>query len=106
MELHTFSSLNAAFLPEYAGSMDAADVAYVYYNPKTIEHKQLERIEKEAVVAAFQRKDLHVFTDSASLMQALRSLHYKESNLLMMSSGNFDGTDLQSLANEITQSTC
>ena len=31
LELHTYSSLNAAFLKEYKGTLDAADVAVVFY---------------------------------------------------------------------------
>src|SRR5690606_40339611 len=40
LELHTFSSLNKAFLPQYAGALDAANVPVVYFNPKTVEHKR------------------------------------------------------------------
>ena len=35
-ELHTYSSLNKAFLPNYAGSMKAADVAVIYLNPHAV----------------------------------------------------------------------
>jgi len=31
LELHTYSSLNAAFLTEYQGALDAADEAVVFY---------------------------------------------------------------------------
>ena len=33
LELHTYSSLNAEFLKEYKGALDAADVAVVFYSP-------------------------------------------------------------------------
>jgi len=39
MELHTFSSLMADFLPQYRECMKEADCALVYFNPKVIEHK-------------------------------------------------------------------
>jgi len=42
MELHTFSSLNQEFLQLYKGAMDTADTAIVYFNPHTIEHKNLQ----------------------------------------------------------------
>lgn len=47
LELHTFSSLNENFLNEYKGTMADADVAIVYFNPKTIEHKKLPPITSE-----------------------------------------------------------
>jgi UDP-N-acetylmuramate: L-alanyl-gamma-D-glutamyl-meso-diaminopimelate ligase len=36
LELHTYSSLNAAFLKEYEGALDAADVAVVFYSPDAV----------------------------------------------------------------------
>ncbi|MDP4277139.1 MAG: Mur ligase family protein [Bacteroidota bacterium] len=98
MELHTFSSLTAAFLPQYKDCMKEATTAYVYYNPKTIEHKQLEPISPEQVKEAFGGSNLEVFTDSSLLIERLRSIQFKKHNLLLMSSGNFDGVDLKNLA--------
>ena len=56
-----------------------------------------------AVVAAFQRPDLRVITDSAELAAFLRSQTWDNANLLLMSSGTFDGLDLNGLAAEITE---
>jgi UDP-N-acetylmuramate: L-alanyl-gamma-D-glutamyl-meso-diaminopimelate ligase len=101
MELHTFSSLTADFLPEYKDSMKDADKAYVYYNPKTIEHKKLQTITPKQVVEAFGGGNVEVFTDSGKLIEKLKSVTYKKHNLLMMSSGNFDGVNLKAFAMEI-----
>jgi len=101
MELHTFSSLTADFLPEYKDSMKDADEAYVYFNPKTIEHKHLASITPEQVAEAFGGKNIEIFTDSNLLLKKLHSLTYQNKNLLMMSSGNFDGINLKALAMEL-----
>ena len=53
LELHTFSSLKKEFLPQYKNSMDAADLAIVYFNPHTIAHKKLEPITEQQVAEAF-----------------------------------------------------
>ncbi|HXC06829.1 MAG TPA: Mur ligase family protein [Bacteroidia bacterium] len=98
MELHTFSSLNEQFLNEYRGAMDSATEAYVYFNPHTIAHKKLKPISPEQVREAFGTKGLQVFTDSAELMKVLKQKHWNNSNLLLMSSGNFDGVDFKELA--------
>ena len=101
MELHTFSSLNENFLNEYAGSMDLADVAVVYFNPHTIEHKKLKPISVDQVKQAFNRSDLQVFTESQEVKEFVLAQHYKNANLLMMSSGTFDGIDMKVLATQL-----
>ena len=101
MELHTFSSLTEEFLNEYNGAMDTADEAIVYYNPHTIAHKKLKPISEEQVLKAFARKDLKVFTDSKAVTDYLKSKKWNNSVLLMMSSGNFGGIDLNDLSKEI-----
>jgi UDP-N-acetylmuramate: L-alanyl-gamma-D-glutamyl-meso-diaminopimelate ligase len=101
MELHTFSSLRADFLPQYAHCMDEADVAYVYYNPKVIEHKRLQEIKPEDVKNAFASEKVKVFTDSELLQDELRNRSYNNSVLLMMSSGNFSGVNIKDFTNEL-----
>lgn len=102
MELHTFSSLNQQFLSEYAGSMDMADVAVVYFNPKTLEHKKLPPLLESEVKKAFGRDDVLVITDSSKLESWLKAQDWKQKNLLLMSSGTFDGMDQVGLAKAIT----
>ncbi|MBF90919.1 MAG: peptidoglycan synthetase [Flavobacteriales bacterium] len=97
MELHTFSSLNEDFLQQYAHCMDEPDTAIVYFSPSAIAHKKLEPITKEQVHAAFAREDLMVFTDSQKIQDYLQSLDWNYQNLLMMSSGSFDGIDFETL---------
>lgn len=101
MELHTFSSLNKEFLAEYTHSMDLADVAIVYYNPHTIEHKRLENISIEEVKKAFERDDLIIFNSSENLKNYLESIDWADKNLLLMSSGNYDGIDVDNFAKEL-----
>jgi UDP-N-acetylmuramate: L-alanyl-gamma-D-glutamyl-meso-diaminopimelate ligase len=101
MELHTFSSLTAEFLPEYKDCMKNADHAYVYYNPKTLQHKKLAALTPEQVAEAFGGDNVEIFTDSTQLIAKLKKSSYKKHNLLMMSSGNFDGVNLKAFAMEI-----
>ena len=98
MELYTFSSLNKNFLNQYKGSMDNADTAIVYYNPKSLEKKKSKfKIKTEDIFKSFCRKDLIVFDDSKKLKNYINSLNWNNKNLLMMSSGNFDEIDFQDL---------
>lgn len=101
MELHTFSSLMADFLPQYKGCMAEADTALVYFNPKVIEHKRLTPITAEEVAEAFGTNNVKVFTDSQAMQEYLRTLSYDNTALLMMSSGTFDGIRVNDFANEL-----
>ena len=101
MELHTFSSLTAAFLSQYAGSMDVADEAVVYFNPHAIEHKKLPPLDSQRVQEAFENDSIKVYTDSNQLMTDIVDMDWTNANLLLMSSGNFDGVDFNDLANKI-----
>lgn len=101
MELHTFSSLKKEFLPQYQGCMAAADEAFVYFNPHTIEHKRLEPISREQVAEAFATEGLQVLTDSDALFALLQSKSWNKANLLIMTSGNFSGKDVKAIATEI-----
>lgn len=101
MELHTYSSLMADFLPQYKDCMAQADVALVYFNPKVIEHKHLSPIHAEDVKRAFGTDNVEVFTDSQALQARLRQLEYRNTALLMMTSGTFDGIDIPAFAREL-----
>jgi len=104
MELHTFSSLKRSFLPQYQNSMYAADVAMVFFDPHTLAHKRLEVISEQDVIDSFGRNDLQVFTEAGALFELLRARAWENSNLLIMSSGNFSGNDIKALGMEIIDS--
>lgn len=101
MELHTFSSLKEEFLPQYKDCMEKADLALVYFNPEVVEHKKLNEISAEQVAQAFHKEGLIVFTDSAKMLDYLKTQDYKNTSLLLMSSGNFNGLDLKSVAEDL-----
>ena len=98
-ELHTYSSLNPEFLPEYRNTMDEADRAIVFFNKETLEQKKLPPLSKEQVALHFGRnKDFEVITERAELLKYLESITYPKYNLLMMSSGTFNGLKLKKMA--------
>ena len=103
LELHTFSSLKKEFLPQYQNSMEAADLAIVYFNPHTIEHKKLEPITEQQVAEAFGSEGLMVSTDSNALFDFLKSQNWENANLLLMTSGNFSGKNLKEWAGELIE---
>lgn len=103
-ELHTFSSLNKDFLPNYESKFDAADTAIVYFDKQKIAAKNYQKeIKKEDIITSFKRKDIQVYTDPIELERFLTSQDWKDTDLLMMSSGNFNELDIRTLANQVTQ---
>ena len=93
LELHTFSSLQADFLPNYISTLDKADIAIVYVSPTVRKKKESAQqpITNALIQQAFGRKDLHIVTDPDTLKELVQSFTQKnESVLLLMSSGNFD----------------
>lgn len=94
LELHTYSSLNADFLDEYSGALDAADKAVVFYSPEAVALKKLDTLSASAIAKAFNRADIEVFTDPGDLENYLQHTSLKDTVLLMMSSGNYGGLDL------------
>lgn len=96
-ELHTFSSLNKDFMGQYAGAMDEADIPVVFYDRETFAHKKMPVLEESFVTHAFANHHLRIFTDREALQEFLYTQHWKNKNLLLMSSGNFAGMDLGAL---------
>ena len=101
LELHTYSSLNGRFLPEYKNTMDACTMAILYYNPENLKKKKLEPFRDDELRSAFNRNDLKIFTDRTQLQNYLEALSWNNKNLLLMSSGNFSGLDINRLAKNL-----
>lgn len=96
-ELHTYSSLNKEFVNNYAHTFDEADIAVIYLNPKAVSLKKLELMDESILREGFKRDDLMLFTDAEKLKLFLEAQAYHNTNLLLMSSGNYDDMDLKNL---------
>ena len=97
LELHTYSSLNAKFLKEYKGALDAADVAVVFYSSHAVEIKKLEEVTHEQIANAFERDDLIIYTNPDDFKDFLFSQNFENKALLLMSSGNYGGLDFDAV---------
>ena len=97
LELHTYSSLDAQFLKEYKGALDAADVAVVFYSPHAVEIKKLKEVTHEQIATAFERDDLIIYTNPDDFKNFLFSQNFDNKALLLMSSGNYGGLDFDAV---------
>jgi UDP-N-acetylmuramate: L-alanyl-gamma-D-glutamyl-meso-diaminopimelate ligase len=101
LELHTFSSLNPAFLPEYQSTLAKADEAIVYLSEHARQIKQMDRMEESLVQNYFKHPSLKVIREPATLASELNGKSWHDANLLMMSSGTFDGLDMKDLVSKM-----
>ena len=101
LELHTYSSLNAEFLMEYRGALDAADEAIVFYSPEAIKIKRLEAVTESKIREAFQNPGIRIFTDPNIFKDFLYTQNFKNIALLLMSSGNYGGLDFDVLKEKL-----
>lgn len=95
IELHTFSSLNKEFLKEYKNTMNKADEAIVFFSEHTLKMKKLPKITAKDIKTSFAHPNLKVFTDNMKLQKHLRKQNWERRNLLMMTSGTYNGMDLK-----------
>ena len=104
MELHTFSSLNKNFINNYQDTLKAADEACIYFNPQNNKQKEESKVDIQDVENAFNFHGLKIFTEVKNLENYLLEKEWKDSNLLLMSSGQFGDMDLKSVADKIVDS--
>lgn len=104
LELHTFSSLNEAFMPQFNGTFDQVDVGVVFYSNHALALKRMPELSAEKVLDGFNKPGLIVLNQKSDLQNWLSKQNFNNSNILFMSSGNFDGIDIHSFAQQIIQS--
>lgn len=97
LELHTYSSLNLAFLDEYKGALEKADKAVVFYSPDAVKIKQLEEITAQQIANAFNHDNLIIYTNPTDFKEFLFSQDLSNTALLLMSSGNYGGLDFDAI---------
>ena len=96
-ELHTYSSLNPAFLNKYRDTLNNVDECYIYYSEKNMKIKRLATIDSKLIIKSFNHENLTVIDNYEKLEETMFSLDLTNSVLLMMSSGKFGGLDLEKL---------
>ena len=101
LELHTFSSLNPEFLPQYKNTLNAADEAVVFFSNHTFEIKKMTPLAPEFVATIFNHPNLKVFTDAIAFKNYLENSKTSTANYLFMTSGNFGSTDLKKLSENL-----
>ena len=97
LELHTFSSLSSEFLPLYKDTLANASRSFVYFNQHAIELKKLKYISKETINKAFGGENVRVYDNSLEMFSYIKDQNYQCPVYLLMSSGDFNGFDINTL---------
>lgn len=100
LELHTYSSLSEAFMSHYAGALDAAHAACVFYSPHALEIKRMPPLAPQNIIDGFAKPGLKVLTKREALEAWIVEQKANTDNLLLMSSGNYDGMDVLALSQD------
>lgn len=93
-ELHTYSSLNKNFIPQYRNSLVNADLPIVFYSKHAINLKQLPDLSTDQVMVAFDHPNLFVTTNINEIQNYISKNIKFPAVILLMSSGNFDNWQL------------
>lgn len=101
LELHTYSSLNVNFMNEYKGALDDLDASVVFYAKHALEIKKMPELPVQKVMEGFDKPGLIVMNDKNELEKWLLTIPNHDANILFMSSGNYDGLNINSLAKAI-----
>ena len=72
-------------------------MAVVFYSPHAVKIKKLEAVTYEQIAGAFNRDDLLIYTDPEAFKDYLFGQGYENATLLLMSSGNYGGLDLEAV---------
>lgn len=98
LELHTYSSMNPAFLPHYHKSLSAADTAIVFISDHALQMKRRPPLSDKLIRESFGDQNLLICRNAQQLDALLEGMEWENRNLLLMSSGTFDGLDLKKLS--------
>jgi UDP-N-acetylmuramate: L-alanyl-gamma-D-glutamyl-meso-diaminopimelate ligase len=103
LELHTYSSLNEAFLSEYEGVFQHLEQLVVCYNPKTLEIKKMDAISEEVIRQKFNNQHIRLKTTKAEISDWLAYTSKKQDVvILIMSSGHLGGVSLDDFVNNLS----
>ena len=96
-ELHTFSSFDKNFQIHYQGSMDKCDYPVIFIDKSNPKLKNRD-LDEENLKMSFKNHKTKFIYDNDELHNYIMSFEQLNLNLLLMSSGKFGGSDIDSLS--------
>lgn len=98
LELHTYSSLNAEFLPQYRNAVNFRKIdTVIFYDEKALELKSMQKMEDSYIQEAFGNKDIKVIHRTLELKNHMNEHIHHYPIVLFLGSGNWGGLKLQEI---------
>ncbi len=94
LELHTYSSLNKNFLPQYYSTVNECDEITIYFDPKALEIKRMEALDLQFIKDSFGRQNMNVIDNPAELKVQMDIARKGRGLLVFLGSGNWAGMEL------------
>ncbi len=101
LELHTFSSLTFEFLSEYKNVFQKSDFVWLFFSPKEIQNKGLDLFFNKDLLELINHPNVKISNNLSQLVVNFQNTNWLNTNLLLMSSGNFQGLDLKKLIHSL-----
>ncbi len=98
LELYTFSSLNLKFISYYKDVFKKSDDVWIFYSPKEIKRKGLSFISKKDILKEISHPNIKVIDTKVELINCINQNVWLNSNLLLMSSGDFQNINFMNLS--------
>lgn len=92
-ELHTFSSLNAAFIQHYLNTANSADRLIIYIDKKAMELKRMPLLSDLQIQSAFGHPNMKICMTTDDLVDSIQSELSGYQSVLFAGSGHFGGVD-------------
>ncbi|MBF25611.1 MAG: peptidoglycan synthetase [Flavobacteriales bacterium] len=99
LELHTFSSLNKNFLPNYADVFKNSHEVWIYIPKEIILKKSSNKLAEDFIKKIIKHPKVFICEDLDILKEKVLSIKFYNTNLLLMSSGNFSGLNINTMYN-------
>ena len=98
LELYTFSSLNLNFISYYKDVFKKSNDVWIFYSPKEIKRKGLSFFSKKDILKEISHPNIKVIDNKVELINCIKQNSWLNSNLLLMSSGDFQNINFMNLS--------
>jgi UDP-N-acetylmuramate: L-alanyl-gamma-D-glutamyl-meso-diaminopimelate ligase len=96
-ELHTCSSLQENFIGQYEHSLDAADIKFLFLDEEALKIKNKQDLDETWLKAQFADESIRVYKNAGRLLQAIQREAQPHTTVLLMSSGNLGGMNIDEI---------
>jgi UDP-N-acetylmuramate: L-alanyl-gamma-D-glutamyl-meso-diaminopimelate ligase len=101
LELYTFSSLTLDFLVHYKRTFEKADLVWIFYSKKELIKRGMCSFSNDDVQNKIDHKDVLIFNDKNDLKEKISKIKWVKTNLLLMSSGNFQEINFKQIIHSL-----